>query len=142
VSTHFGALYTAVDGDADSQPEGTAIEGAVVVDFLQLWGMFEWRLSRVVAFTFTLRWVPYVSDLILNGSVDAGNPSISASLQGDLSDLRNAYAIIPGFVFSWERANIRLGVGYSDLFVEGFYLVVPGEVLSNVAFEFDVFVRF
>jgi hypothetical protein len=142
VSTHFGALYTAVDGDADSQPEGTAIEGAVVVDFLQLWGMFEWRLSRVVAFTFTMRWVPYVSDLILNGSVAAGNPSISASLQGDLSDLRNAYAVIPGFVFSWERANIRLGVGYSDFFVEGFYLVVPGEVLSNVAFEFDVFVRF
>jgi hypothetical protein len=142
VSTHFGARYTAVDGDADTQPEGTAVEGAFVVDFLQLWGMFEWRVSRVVAFTFTVRWVPYVSDVVVNGTVDAGNPTISAQLQGDLSELRNAFAIIPGFVFSWERANIRLGVGYSDFFVEGFYLVVPGEVLSNVAFEFDVFVRF
>ena len=142
VSTHFGARYTAVDGDADSQPDGTAIEGALVVDFLQLWAMFEWRLSRVVAFTFTLRWVPYVSDLVLNATVDAGNPTIRAQLQGDLSDLQNAFAIIPGFVFSWDRANIRLGVGYSDFFVEGFYLVVPGEVLSNVSIEFDVFVRF
>ena len=142
VSTHFGARYTAVSGDADTQPGGTAIEGALVVDFLQLWGMFEWRLSRVVAFTFTLRWVPYVSDVVLNGTVDAGNPTISAQLQGDLSELRNAFAVIPGFVFSWERANLRLGVGYSDFFVEGFYVVVPGDVLSNVSIEFDVFVRF
>ncbi|MFW2388719.1 MAG: hypothetical protein ACN4G0_10305 [Polyangiales bacterium] len=142
VSTHFGARYTAVDGDAETQPGGTAIEGGLVVDFLQLWGMFEWRLSRVVAFTFTMRWVPYVSDLVLNGTVDAGNPTIGAQLQGDLSELQNAFAIVPGFVFSWDRANIRLGVGYSDFFVEGFYLVVPGEVLSNVSLEFDVFVRF
>ena len=34
------------------------IEGAAVVDVLQLWAMAEWRLSRVVAFTFTVRWVP------------------------------------------------------------------------------------
>jgi hypothetical protein len=142
VSTHFGVRYTAVNGDASTQPEGTAIEGALVVDFLQLWAMAEWRLSRVVAFTFTLRWVPYVSNLVLNGNVDAGNPTINAQLQGDLSELRNSFAIVPGFVFSWDRANLRLGVGYSDFFVEGFYLVVPGEVLSNVSVEFDVFVRF
>ena len=142
VSTHFGARYTAVNGDADTQPDGTAVEGALVVDFLQLWAMFEWRVSRVVAFTFTVKWVPYVSDLVLNGTVDSGNPTIGAQLQGDLSELRNAFAIVPGFVFSWERANIRLGVGYSDFFVDGFYVVVPGDVLSNVSIEFDVFVRF
>jgi hypothetical protein len=96
----------------------------------------------VVAFTFTLRWVPYVSNLVLNATVDAGNPTIGAELRGDLSELRNSFAVIPGFVFSWDRANIRLGVGYSDFFVEGFYLVVPGDVLSNVSIEFDVFVRF
>ena len=90
VSTHFGALYTAVDGDADTQPEGTAIEGAVVVDFLQIWAMAEWRLSRVVAFTFTIRWVPYVSDVVLNATLDAGNPTLAAQIQGDLSELRNA----------------------------------------------------
>ena len=142
VSTHFGARYTAVDGDADTQPDGTAVEGALVVDFLQLWGMAEWRLSNVVAFTFTVRWVPYVSNVLLNGTVDVGNPVIRAEVEGDLSELRNAFAIIPGFVFSWERANLRLGVGYSDFFVEGFFVVVPGDVLSNVSIEFDVFVRF
>jgi hypothetical protein len=142
VSTHFGALYTPVDGDAESQPGGNAVEGAVVVDFLQLWGMVEWRLSRVVAFTFTVRWVPYVSNLVVNGTLDADNPTIGLGLEADLSELQNAFAVIPGFVFSWERANIRLGVGYSDFFVDGFFLVVPGDVLGNIAPEFDVFVRF
>ena len=60
----------------------------------------------------------------------------------DTDEVKNAFAVVPGFVFSWERANIRLGVGYSSFFVEGFYLVIPGDVLSNVAPEFDVFVRF
>ena len=142
VSTHFGALYTAVNGDADSKPGGDSIEGGVVVDFLQLWGMVEWRLSRVVAFTFTVRWVPYVSDLAINGTLDSDNPDIAVQLEADLSELRNAFAVIPGFVFSWDRANIRLGVGYSSFFVEGFYLVIPGDVLRNIAPEFDIFVRF
>jgi len=142
VSTHFGARYTAVNGDAESQPEGTAVEGAVVVDFLQLWGMAEWRLSRVVAFTFTVRWVPLVTDLLVEGTLDAGNPAIGVQLKGDLSELQNAFAVIPGFVFSWDRANIRLGVGYSSFFVDGFYLVIPGDALSNISPEFDIFVRF
>ena len=142
VSAHFGALYTAVNGDADSKPGADSIEGAVVVDFLQLWGMVEWRLSRVVAFTFTVRWVPYVSDLVVNGTLDTTNPDIALQLQGDLSELENAFAVIPGFVFSWDRANIRLGVGYSSFFVEGFFLVIPGATLNNISPEFDIFVRF
>ena len=141
VSMHLGARFTAVTGDAESEPEGSDLEGAVVVDFLQLWAMAEWRISRVVAFTFTVRWVPYVSDLKVNGSI-AGNPSADLELSASLAELQNAFAIVPGFVFSWDRANIRLGVGYSDFFVDGFYLVVPGDVLSNVSPEFDVFVRF
>jgi len=141
VSVHLGARFTAVTGDAESEPEGSDLEGAVVVDFLQLWAMAEWRISRVVAFTFTVRWVPYVSDLKVNGSI-GGNPSADLELSASLAELQNAFAIVPGFVFSWDRANIRLGVGYSDFFVDGFYLVVPGDVLSNVSPEFDVFVRF
>ncbi len=139
VSTHFGALFTAVNGDAEG---GEDIEGAVVIDFLQLWGMVEWRLSRVTAFTFTVRWVPYVSDVVVTGTVDVGNPTIDVALAQNVDELRNAFSVVPGFVFSWDRANIRLGVGYRSFFVEGFYLVIPGEVLKNISPEFDVFVRF
>lgn len=141
VSVQLGTMFTAVTGGADSQPGGDQIEGALVIDFLQFWGMAEWRLSRVVAFTFTVRWVPYVSNAVVNGSLD-GNPSIDLQLAVSADELRNAFAVVPGFVFSWERANIRLGVGYSSFFVDGFYVVIPGEVLSNVSPEFDVFVRF
>jgi hypothetical protein len=54
----------------------------------------------------------------------------------------NAFAVIPGAVFSWKRANMRLGVGYGAFFVEPFGLVVPASVLSYVSPELDVFVRF
>jgi len=141
VSVHLGTRFTAVTGGANSQPGGNEIEGAAVVDFLQLWGMAEWRISRVVAFTFTVRWVPYISDAVINGTIN-GNPALDVQLEVALDELKNAFAIVPGFVFSWERANIRLGVGYSSFFVDGFYLVVPREVLGNVSPEFDVFVRF
>ena len=141
VSVHLGTRFTAVTGGTDAQAGDDPVAGAAVVDFLQLWGMAEWRLSRVVAFTFTVRWVPYVSDVVVNGSL-GGNPSADLQLQAAVDDLRNAFAIIPGFVFSWDHANIRLGVGYSDFFVDGFYLIIPGDVLSNVAPEFDIFVRF
>ncbi|MGB5696706.1 MAG: hypothetical protein WBM46_13690 [Polyangiales bacterium] len=141
VSVHLGTRFTAVTGGANSQPGGNEIEGAAVVDFLQLWGMAEWRISRVVAFTFTVRWVPYISDAVINGTIN-GNPALDVQLEVALDELKNAFAIVPGFVFSWERANIRLGVGYSSFFVDGFYLVVPREVLGNISPEFDVFVRF
>lgn len=141
VSVHVGTRFTAITGGADAQPGGDQIEGALAIDFLQLWGMAEWRLSRVVAFTFTVRWVPFVGNAVVNGSI-GGNPSATLDLEVAVDELENAFAVVPGFVFSWDRANIRLGVGYSSFFVEGFFLVVPGDVLSNIAPEFDVFVRF
>ena len=142
VSTHIGGTFTGVTGDLDSHPEATDIAGSTVVDILQFWGMVEWRLSRVVAFTFTVRWVPWVSGLIVRGRLDSDNPDIGIQLEVDVTDLTNTFAVIPGFVFSWERANIRLGVGYGDFFVEGFALVVPRDALGGVSPEFDVFVRF
>ena len=146
VSTHIGGTYTATQGDANSGLGSNDIGGSAVIDLLQLWAMAEWRLSKVVAFTFTLRWVPWVSDTIVTGriQVDGGNPIIDAQIEINFIDLKNAVAVIPGFVFSWERANIRLGVGYGDLFTDfiGFPLAVPGDLLKGISPEFDVFVRF
>lgn len=146
ISTHLGFIYTGVTGEANSSPGTTDIEGAAVVDVFQLWAMVEWRLSRVVAFTFTVRWVPWVSDTIVRGRLtgDQSNPDIGVGIEIEFIDLTNAFSVVPGFVFSWKRANIKLGVGYGDFFVEslGFPLVVPGSVLNNIAPEFDVFVRF
>ena len=143
VSTHLGGTYTATQGDANAGLGSSDIGGSAVIDLLQLWGMTEWRLSRVVAFTFTVRWVPWVSDTIVRGRVE-GNPDIGVGIELEFIDLTNAFAVIPGFVFSWERANIRLGVGYGDLFPGflGFPLAVPRDLLKGITPEFDVFVRF
>lgn len=142
VSTHLGGMFTAVDARGDAQAESSEVAGAAVVDLLQFWGMVEWRLTRVTAFTFIVRWVPYVSDTVVQGSLDVDNPTVGVKLQSEVTELKNGFALIPGFSFSWDRANIRLGVGYGDFFVDGFGLVVPGSTLSYVSPELDIFVRF
>lgn len=142
-STHFGGTYTATEGDVNAGLGFSDLDGSAVIDLLQLWGMFEGRLSKIVAFTFTVRWVPWVSDTIVRGKL-TGNPSGTIQLEKEFINLRNAFAVIPGFVFSWKRANIRLGVGYGDIFGNflGLPLAVPRDLLHGVSPEFDVFVRF
>ncbi|MEM9728917.1 MAG: hypothetical protein AAF997_10050, partial [Myxococcota bacterium] len=91
----------------------------------------------------TGRWLPYVSDTIARAEVrvdDATGAIIE--IEVEVFDLKNAFAVIPGAVFSWKRANLRLGIGYGDFFVESVGLVIPGSLVKNIAAEFDVFVRF
>lgn len=143
VSTHLGGQFTFTDVVGSSQPTDNEIRGATVVNLLQLWGMFEMRISRVSAFTLTVRWVPWASDTVVRGDLVVDpNTGAVVGVEVEAFDLTNAFAIIPGFVFSWKRANLRVGVGYGDFFLEGFGLAIPGSTLRYISPEFDVFVRF
>jgi hypothetical protein len=142
ISVHVGAQYTATQATGGTQPVEAEVSGSAIVDMLQIYGMFEWRLSRVVALTLTTRWLPYVSQPVVRGEfVIDGDTSANIGVQLDVLD-NNAFAVIPGAVFSWNRANIRLGVGYGAFFVEPVGLALPASVLNNISPEFDVFVRF
>jgi hypothetical protein len=141
VSVHMGAQYTATQAVGGAQPVDSEVSGSAVVDMLQLYGMFEWRLSRVVALTLTTRWLPYVSQTVVRFELPSDETDIRGGIQVDILD-NNAFAVIPGAVFSWRRANIRLGVGYGAYFAEPVGLAVPASVLSYISPEFDVFVRF
>lgn len=142
VSVHLGAQYTATTAAGESQPSDSEVSGSAVVDMLQIYGMFEWRLSRVVALTLTTRWLPYVSQTVVRGEfvIDEDTGAVIGVEVDVLDD--HAFAVIPGAVFSWKRANIRVGVGYGAFFAEPFGLVVPASVLNYVSPELDVFVRF
>ena len=143
VSTHLGAQFTGTRVLGSKQPTDNEIRGATAVNLLQLWGMFEWRLSRVTAFTLTVRWVPWASDTVVRGDLVVDpNTGAVLGLEVEVFDLTNAFAIIPGFVFSWKRANLRVGAGYGDFFLEGLGLLIPGSTLRNISPELDVFVRF
>ena len=48
-STHVGGFFTFTKALGDSNPADNEVKGVVVVDMLQLWGMLEYRASRVVA---------------------------------------------------------------------------------------------
>jgi len=142
VSIHIGGQYTATQATGGTRPFEGDISGSAVVDMLQLYGMFEWRLSRVVALTLTTRWLPYVSQTVVRGEIVVDEDTgATIGIQADILD-NNAFAVIPGAVFSWNRANIRLGVGYGAFFVAPAGLVVPASVLNSISPEFDVFVRF
>ena len=91
-----------------------------------VFAMLEWRLSRVTAFSLFIRWAPYVSDSVLQEDInidDNTGGTIEAKISTDA--LKNAWAIIPGFVFSWAHANLKLGGGYGDWFLPRIGLVVP-----------------
>ena len=142
ISIHAGVQYTATQAIGGTRPYESEVSGTAVVDMLQLYGMFEWRLSKVVALTLTTRWLPYVSQTVVRGEfiVDEDTGAI-IEIEADILD-NNAFAVIPGAVLSWNRANIRLGVGYGAFFVEPIGLVVPASVFNHISPEFDVFVRF
>lgn len=147
ISVHTEARFAATGFPAaTTQAGGTDIEGAVVVNLLQLSEMFEWRLTRIVAFTFAVRWVPWAGNSVLRGTIDIDD-STDGTIEAEAStELLNTWAIVPGCVFSWARANLKLGVGYGDLFLPGIGLVIPGAFpragTPTPVFEFDVFVRF
>jgi hypothetical protein len=147
VSVHTGGTFTATDFTGVAEAGGADVEGAVVVNLLQLSATIEWRTSRVTAFTLTTRWIPYVSDSVLQGTIDIDeNTGGTIEAEVDTDALMNAWAIIPGVVFSGARANFRLGVGYGSLFLPGIGLVVPGlrprSGTPTPVLDFDVFVRF
>ena len=142
VSVHIGGQYTATDVVGGAEPVENEVRGSAAVDMLQLYGMFEWRLSKVVALTLTTRWLPYVSDTVARVRLEVDDSTdANVSIQVDILE-NNAFAVIPGAVFSWERANLRLGVGYGAAFLEGLGLAIPASVLNYISPEFDVFVRF
>ena len=60
-----------------------------------------------------------MSDTIARAEVRV-DPSTGAivEIEVQVCDLKNAFAVLPGAVFSWKRANLRVGVGYGDFFVE------------------------
>lgn len=142
-SSHVGGFFTFTKALGDSDPADNEVKGVVIVDMLQLWAMLEYRASRVVALTFTIRWLPYVSNAVAEGTVMVDeNTDAQVGLETDITSLDNEFAVIPGVVFSWARANLRVGVGYGALFVEGVGLVVPDSISRNITGEFDLFVRF
>ncbi|KPK12975.1 MAG: hypothetical protein AMJ62_15600 [Myxococcales bacterium SG8_38] len=147
ISFHLGGKFTATDFSGIVQAEGNDVGGAVVVNLLQVFGMLEWRLSRVTAFTFLVRWAPYVSNSVLRGDITIGDDTEGTiEAEVDTDDLKNAWALVPGFTFSWARTNLKLGVGYGDLFLPGIGLLVPGAFprrgTPTPVLEFDIFVRF
>ena len=116
------------------------IQGTLVASQVHLAAMVELRVSKVTAFTLTGRYLPWISDAVVDGQVDASDVStLFFDLQFAFEDFKNAWNIVAAANFSWKVVNLSVGIGYGDYFIPGMALVIPGPIPVP---QFDLFFRF
>ena len=99
-----------------------------------------WLFVKVTAFTLTGRYLPWISDAVVDGQVDASDVStLFFDLQFAFEDFKNAWNIVAAANFSWKVVNLSVGIGYGDYFIPGMALVIPGPIPVP---QFDLFFRF
>ena len=139
---HTGARYTISSKEGEVTIEGQDSDGALVLDVLQFWLKLEIRLSHVTSFSLMFRQVAYAGDSVVQGSAGL-DPTTSTAfrIRVDAEDLRAAFAAVVGVNLSWRILNIKVGVGYRNLFLDSVGLVVP--LAGPYPYPlFDIFVRF
>lgn len=145
IDDHFSASLQAtwvqsfVNSQAETVDEYTAL-GAVAQNNLQFALYGEYRLSRVVAFNLTTRFVPYISPLTIDGETSA-NDNTTVTLNADVEGTGShvAWLVQPGVAFSWQTFNFHVGIGYGNVILPGLRIVSEEKFIVP---DFDVFWRF
>lgn len=137
-------VYTkvGVSGGRDTA-ESNDLRGAVAVTNFQVAGTLEWRLSEVTAFLVHGRWLAWQE---ASGAGDVtfspdAYTTVEAHLAGksDVADVSGAWSVVPSFHWSWDRWNLRLGLGYGNWSLPVVHMVVP---VKTVIPELDLYWRF
>jgi hypothetical protein len=120
------ARYVAATSDADASEKDVTLRGGAVASNAQLHLSWQWRLTRVSALLCTLRYLPYQADPVLHSSLDL-DPATSGTLDAsvDVQSLQHSLAGNVSGVFAWRHFNLRVGVSYGALFLNGPGLVLP-----------------
>ena len=112
-----------------------ALEGAArgAVSNFQLTSTFEWRVSRVTAFTAHWRHLVFQrttlsGDFVSHPDAYTTIEVKAAGLTDDL-DFKAASSLLLSAVFSWETFNFRIGVGYGHYNVPGVNFVLGEPVV-------------
>lgn len=140
-------MYLSVEGtylktisSTKANVQSSSATGAGIHDNLQLNAQFEYDFSEHVAFTFLARWVPWASPLALESEVQVDpDTHVEADIAWETSNIKNAYALIPGVHLSWGVFHLQVGCGYGNIFIPGVGLVAPKK---TVAPQFDIYARF
>ena len=83
-------------------------------------------MRRFFALLCVVRYLPYQSDAIFHSTVDVDDRT-HAKVKGeaDTEDMQHTVAGSVSSSFSWKNFNLRVGVGYGGVFLQGTGLVLP-----------------
>ena len=130
-----------VDGKLNRRDFHTAGQGAV--NNYQLSSTFEWRYTRVTAFTANLRYLVFQRS---SASLDwESHPdpyttvAVHGTAQSDALDFHGAASLTLSSVLSWRTFNLRLGLGYGHYNVPGVNFVLGKKALFP---DLDLFWQF
>ncbi|MEI7894162.1 MAG: hypothetical protein WCI05_13800 [Myxococcales bacterium] len=133
-----GATYTYIN--VVGQYKADAFQGVAGTDNLQLTGSFEWRFNRVTALVVQGRYQVFQRATAQANSTTNpdGYTTLDVAAAGGSGDieLKTYFSIVPSVAFSWEKFNLRLGVGYGNMNVSPINMMIP---IRTPIPEFDLF---
>jgi hypothetical protein len=141
LSVHFGTSFAYADLDGELARTYYRTVARFRATALELHGMVELRLTRVVALTAEAHAQPYTSVVAVDArSASPALNNTTVDFAGSVSDLgRSAYLASGAVVLSGKHVNTRLGAGYGAVFLPGVGFALP---ITTVVPEVDFSVRF
>lgn len=118
-----GAYFATVT-NAESTSDTTTSNGVLGGESFQVGTTLQYALNDLHAVTLKARWVPHAPAHPFEVQA-ALNDNSQLTLTGNASvtSLLNAYQVLPGWAFSWDSFNLRLGVGYGHFFIPSLGIV-------------------
>jgi hypothetical protein len=140
-SYSLGARYVAVEGTNNSDVSNQEIAGTALTRVLQLVGQAQYQLTGAVAIYAQGSLQVWEQQIQVNGSNQLDD-STSVDVQGEASSTNHTrpWSAILGAHFHWSSVNLRVGVGYGNIFVPRIGLTA--RVYQGVVPDLDFYVRF
>jgi hypothetical protein len=128
-SLHLEGSFIAMRGVGTVSVGTLDLDGAAAGRAVQAGAMLEWRLGRTAALTLRGRLQPEARPVRVVAK-SAPDDFTHAAFEADVTarETRQSWAAVAGVALSWQRLNLRLGVGYGTVFsgAYGLPLTEPG----------------
>jgi hypothetical protein len=139
----LGAAYTEVAVDGTLTIDLFDGAGSGVADNVQLTGNVQWRLSRGVALIVTARWL-MLQRVAARASAtlhpdDFTTVVVNGNVGASAFQVRDAFSVVPGLLFTAGAFNLRVGGGYGNYNVPLVNFVLPRRTLIP---DFDLYFQF
>lgn len=118
--------YTRVTSDGSAETDDYSVDAVTLADNAQIHASWEWRFTPVCALLTTLKYLPFQGDPVVQSTVPVdARTTAEVDATVDAESMQHSVAGFVSGVFSWKHFNLRAGVGYGAVFLNGPGLVLP-----------------